>query len=241
MGSSETKVSNPSPAARPQPVLAAPAQAVAHKGLYIIWVDPNAFSCENDCIVEVMAESTVSHIGRLLRCTTAAEGFAELKRDFANTDLVMCSGSVARELLPKIKVAKADKAMETKFKFVIYTYHPEAFAVLKEENPIVTGVFREPIDIINIMDQTYRDKEIRTIAGEMREEFVCPISQEIMRDPVIAADGVTYERRQIENWMSRSDVSPVRNVPLGSRALIPNCALRRLIEMWDKARNDRQL
>ena len=30
------------------------------------------------------------------------------------------------------------------------------------------------------------------------DEFKCPITTEIMKDPVIAADGITYERKSIE-------------------------------------------
>ena len=34
--------------------------------------------------------------------------------------------------------------------------------------------------------------------GEVPDALCCPISMEIMRDPVIAADGHTYERAEIE-------------------------------------------
>jgi hypothetical protein len=32
---------------------------------------------------------------------------------------------------------------------------------------------------------------------------VCPISLALMRDPVVAADGYTYERADIEAWMQK--------------------------------------
>ena len=35
-----------------------------------------------------------------------------------------------------------------------------------------------------------------------RMRFECPLSLEIMEDPVIAEDGVTYEREEIERWIS---------------------------------------
>ena len=37
----------------------------------------------------------------------------------------------------------------------------------------------------------------------------CPITHEIMNDPVIAADGHTYERRAIERWLSQKNYSPI--------------------------------
>lgn len=45
---------------------------------------------------------------------------------------------------------------------------------------------------------------------EIEEEFICPISQEMMSDPVVAADGVTYERESIHKWFQKHNTSPVR-------------------------------
>ena len=39
------------------------------------------------------------------------------------------------------------------------------------------------------------------------ELWCCPISMEIMRDPVLAADGFTYERNAIADWLSRGNAS----------------------------------
>jgi hypothetical protein len=42
--------------------------------------------------------------------------------------------------------------------------------------------------------------------------FVCPISHALMRDPVTAADGHSYERREIELWFAGGHVkSPLTN------------------------------
>ena len=38
---------------------------------------------------------------------------------------------------------------------------------------------------------------------------MCPISHELMRDPVIADDGTTYERAAIEQWLQSSEISPL--------------------------------
>lgn len=55
--------------------------------------------------------------------------------------------------------------------------------------------------------------------------------QELMRDPVIAADGFTYERSAIEDWLSRKGTSPMTNEPLEHLFLIPNRALRNTINI----------
>jgi SUMO ligase MMS21 Smc5/6 complex component len=36
------------------------------------------------------------------------------------------------------------------------------------------------------------------------DEMVCPITFKIMEDPVIAADGHTYERSAIQEWIERA-------------------------------------
>lgn len=57
------------------------------------------------------------------------------------------------------------------------------------------------------------------------EAFVCPITHERLRDPVVAADGYTYERVAIESWLSRNSTSPLTNLELEDKVLIPNLTL----------------
>lgn len=56
--------------------------------------------------------------------------------------------------------------------------------------------------------------------------------QEVMRDPVIAADGFTYERSAIEAWFKKSGTSPMTNQPLPNKALIPNHLARSAVAKW---------
>jgi hypothetical protein len=58
-------------------------------------------------------------------------------------------------------------------------------------------------------------------------ELVCPITQELMRDPVVAEDGHTYERVAILRWFSvgRSR-SPVTNAILRGHRVYPNLAVQ---------------
>ncbi len=70
------------------------------------------------------------------------------------------------------------------------------------------------------------------------EDFNCPITCEVMIDPVITADGHTYERKAIEDWFSRQKngtvTNPMTNEPLENAKLIPNIALRSVIEHYKK-------
>lgn len=59
-------------------------------------------------------------------------------------------------------------------------------------------------------------------------------SCEIMEDPVIASDGITYNRREIEEWFKNHDTSPKTGEILKSKGLIPNISIRNAIEEWKK-------
>tara|TARA_B100001121_G_scaffold307466_1_gene329051 strand:- start:2073 stop:4199 length:2127 start_codon:yes stop_codon:yes gene_type:complete len=60
--------------------------------------------------------------------------------------------------------------------------------------------------------------------------IICPITQEIIVDPVILSDGQTYEREAITQWLRTSSKSPITGLPLDNRTLIPNIALKNIIE-----------
>lgn len=58
----------------------------------------------------------------------------------------------------------------------------------------------------------------------------------VMKDPVVAADGHTYERKAIEEWIaSNKGRSPVTKAKLKDKSLFPNCALRSQIEEWQSS------
>jgi hypothetical protein len=65
---------------------------------------------------------------------------------------------------------------------------------------------------------------------ERPPEHSCPISMEVMTDPVIAMDGNTYERPAIEQWLRANDTSPLTNETLPNKTLIPNRSLRKIIQ-----------
>ncbi|XVF33324.1 hypothetical protein REPUB_Repub17cG0158600 [Reevesia pubescens] len=61
--------------------------------------------------------------------------------------------------------------------------------------------------------------------------FICPIFQEVMQDPHVAADGFTYEAEALRGWLdSGHDTSPMTNIKLTHCNLVPNLALRSAIQ-----------
>ena len=70
---------------------------------------------------------------------------------------------------------------------------------------------------------------------EMIEEYKCPITQELMVDPHVCADGHSYERDAIAAWLERHDTSPQTNLPLAHKHLVPNITLRNAIGAFREA------
>lgn len=72
---------------------------------------------------------------------------------------------------------------------------------------------------------------MQELPPDVPEECICPISQTIMADPVVCADGHSYERACIEAWLaSGRGTSPKTNMPLPHTSLVPNINLRSMIE-----------
>ncbi|KAL8035056.1 hypothetical protein ABFX02_12G072700 [Erythranthe guttata] len=65
------------------------------------------------------------------------------------------------------------------------------------------------------------------------DDFRCPISLELMRDPVIVATGQTYERSYIQRWIDCGNTTcPKTRQKLHHLTLTPNYVLRSLISNW---------
>jgi hypothetical protein len=67
---------------------------------------------------------------------------------------------------------------------------------------------------------------------EPPDDFICPITQDIMVNPVTCALGHSFELVKMEHWLATHDTSPKTNTRLPSKILTWNHALRNVIEEW---------
>jgi hypothetical protein len=75
----------------------------------------------------------------------------------------------------------------------------------------------------------------RPLPLPLPDEFLCPITHELMTDPVITADGQSYERNAINQWFQRGALtSPATGAVLPSNILTPNHALRNAINKFNE-------
>ena len=87
------------------------------------------------------------------------------------------------------------------------------------------------------------DPEAEAEAARLREaradaapkEYLCPITQEVMTDPVTTCDGHAYEREAIAKWLEANETSPATGATLDHPTLTENVALRKLIQDYMEA------
>lgn len=109
---------------------------------------------------------------------------------------------------------------------------PKGGANVKKEN----GEVNEEQDINEGLPGGDQDDLLRLIL----ESFFCPITKELMQDPVIAADGFTYERLAIDTWIKtqlrkgKVVLSPMTNEPLAHYDLKPNKTLKSAIGTYNE-------
>ncbi|CAG7909642.1 unnamed protein product [Brassica rapa] len=73
---------------------------------------------------------------------------------------------------------------------------------------------------------------ISSAPNQPPSHFLCPLLKDVMSEPCVAADGYTYDRRAIEEWMQDHRTSPVTNLPLQNIKLLPNHSVYEAIVEW---------
>lgn len=80
--------------------------------------------------------------------------------------------------------------------------------------------------------------EYKFDSDEMKTDFTCPISYNVFIDPVVCADGYTYERKYIEDWLEISNKSPMTGEIIFSSELYPNYLVKSMLKNCKKIYNN---
>ena len=81
-----------------------------------------------------------------------------------------------------------------------------------------------------------RSRSATRPCGPSNKRFSCPITHELMLDPVMCSDGQTFDRASIFRWFAQCDAegrvctSPTTGAVLTSDALLPNVLVRAMME-----------
>jgi len=62
--------------------------------------------------------------------------------------------------------------------------------------------------------------------------FICPLTHDIMQDPVIDRQGYSYDRSALLEWLELNQISPITREPLDALTLVSNRALKDAIENY---------
>ena len=81
-----------------------------------------------------------------------------------------------------------------------------------------------------------REYEARGADFTPPDDFVCPMTYKVMRDPVLASDGHGYERKAIERALKAKRVSPLTGKKVRGE-VFPNFQLKKRIREWGRHRD----
>ena len=88
------------------------------------------------------------------------------------------------------------------------------------------------------MQQTETEATARTSVfskgTEPLKDWLCPITLLLMTNPVVAADGYTYEKSAIEGWFQKHSTSPLDRSAITVKTLYKNTALALAIQEWKR-------
>lgn len=118
-----------------------------------------------------------------------------------------------------MSVARAERALQASLGIPRQPYvisRPERQAPLAPKEPSIS------------MREMLEGKGI-----DIPHEYICPITMEVMKEPVILSDGHVYEKEAIEAWFQTKNKSPLTNC-LVDKKMTPCHALRNLIQAFIK-------
>ncbi|KAM6592199.1 hypothetical protein CsatA_014804 [Cannabis sativa] len=120
----------------------------------------------------------------------------------------------------------------------------EIIAVEKERiNAECSKVRRDLNQIRQIMDLVYRIRDCMVKLQRIEDVtvpsyFCCPLSSELMLDPVIMASGQTYERSSIVKWLNDGlTICPKTHQKLSHTNVITNYTVKAMIATWSEENN----
>lgn len=113
----------------------------------------------------------------------------------------------------------------------------------KEKNKAHSNKDKGEEELLNLLivlvtqmgDDLAEQKQVQAQKGgiPIPPDFRCPLSLELMSDPVIVASGQTYERAYIQQWLDQGNTTcPKSRQTLSHLNLIPNYTVKALITTW---------
>ena len=69
---------------------------------------------------------------------------------------------------------------------------------------------------------------------DLYPDIVCPISKQVMKNPVITNNGISYEEIDILKWLEKKNICPITGEYLDTSMLISNIQLKNTIVILEE-------
>ncbi|KAL6616500.1 hypothetical protein ACP70R_038770 [Stipagrostis hirtigluma subsp. patula] len=171
--------------------------------------------------------------------------YLEKVKQFHFEKIMIVTGEASRDLAEKV-MPKSETLAKIQVSLSLSTNQEllmEAVALAKikkrvsgEDSGELNGI-NGISELVNYMlDKHVEEKQMHSVNGvPIPADFCCPLSLELMSDPVIVASGQTYERVFIRKWLDLGyNICPKTRQTLGHTNLIPNYTVKQLIENWSE-------
>ena len=100
--------------------------------------------------------------------------------------------------------------------------------ILKKKNADAAGGEPVPAAVSTMEVETIKEGDLEI------ESFLCPITQELMKDPVRTPYGHAFERENIELWITKHANCPITRQPLRKEDLMPDYTVKSAITEYQQ-------
>ena len=169
----------------------------------------------------------------------ASLGLAHLEPRFVEEDLEL---SVMQSLSPDgLKQCLTDLGLPIGIRLKICTgletkskAAKKAAEIKAADAQFDAAVARDERDGLRIKALREQIKKLEHVMKQRRmpDAIQCPITHDVMVDPVTAADGRSYERHAIEAWFRKHNTSPFTGEVLKDRTLLPSYNMRDIVQSF---------
>ncbi|XP_010460079.1 PREDICTED: U-box domain-containing protein 11 [Camelina sativa] len=163
-----------------------------------------------------------------------------------NFSSVLCEPMMERDGFSSIVKIKAEEKLESVSETLHFAEEEEKqdSPPLRRSSSISLAYYLSKdadTDRLDKMVTKNTDESTKSDKLTIPVDFLCPVSLELMKDPVIVATGQTYERAYIQRWIDCGNLTcPKTQQKLENFTLTPNYVLRSLISRWCTEHNIEQ-
>ncbi|GMH39139.1 hypothetical protein BSKO_07037 [Bryopsis sp. KO-2023] len=156
------------------------------------------------------------------------------------TQLSVLNEDVVEPLLAALKQGGGDPQVEIEVRRALLTLACGAEEEGAAQSELQAGRIRCVASILgaapSLVKESPTEKKEAVFFGDqdtfegIPRHLLCPITHELLEDPVVAADGHTYERSAITAWFRNKNTSPMTNQKLTNLKICPNRLVASMVQ-----------